>query len=131
MSALRSTLAVLVGFAVMAGILIVITPPMARAFGAEDFRTLNQAFMLVNLLYTAAAAILAGFITAWIAGRKEIRHASVLGLLMIVAAFVSMRGQAEATPGWYEVVLGGCGPIAALVGAALRILVRSRGTAAV
>lgn len=126
----RSILAVVVGFALMAGIVMAVTPVAARAFHAEDFRALNQAFMMVNLAYTSLAAILAGFVTAWIAGRKEIRHASMLGLLMIAASFVSMRQQGQETPGWYEVVMGGCGPIAALVGAALRMLVRSGQAAA-
>lgn len=127
MSWLRSVVGVLVGFGFLAGVLILVTPPAARAFGAENFRALNQMFMLVNLTYTSVAAILAGFITGWIAGRKEIRHASMLGLLMIIAAFVGMKQQGQDTPGWYEIVLGGCGPMAALVGAALCMLVRPRG----
>src|SRR5438309_7845993 len=109
----RSVLSIVSGFALMAGIVYVLTPMVARYFGAEDFRTLNPAFMLANLTYSALAAMMGGFVTAWIAGCREIRHASMLGVLMIAMSFVSMRMRSEPQPGWYEVVIGGVGPVAA------------------
>lgn len=126
MKLIRSVLGVVAGFAVMVGITTTLTPIVARYFRAEDFRLLNQAFMMANLTYTVTAAVLAGFITTWIAGRKELRHAAVLGLVMIALSYYSMRQQALDRPGWYEVVLGGCGPMAAMVGAALKMLVLGR-----
>lgn len=122
MKILRSIVAVVAGFGAMAGIVIWLTPIAARYYGAEDFRYLNQAYMMANLAYSAAAAMIGGFITAWIAGSREIRHAAALGLLMIAMSFVSMRVNGEQQPGWYEVVIGGLGPIAAMLGAAIRML---------
>ena len=87
MRPLRSVLGVAAGFALMVAIVTTLTPVVARYFRAEDFRVMNQAFMLANLTYTVTAAVLAGFITTWIAGRKEMRHAAVLGLLMIAIRY--------------------------------------------
>jgi hypothetical protein len=126
MRALRSILSVIAGFAVMAAIVMFLTPRVARYFRAEDFRTMNVPFMLANLGYSSAAAILAGFVTAWIGGYRELRHASALGFLMIVMSFVSMRIRGEHQPGWYEVVIGGVGPIAAMLGAAIRMLAKGK-----
>ncbi len=126
MKMVRSILGVLAGLAVMVGIVTTLTPVVARYFRAEDFRVMNQAFMLANLTYTVTAAVLAGFVTSWIAGRRELRHVAVLGLLMIAISYYSMRQQTLERPGWYEVVLGGCGPMAAMVGAALKMLVLGR-----
>ena len=129
MRILRSVLSVIVGLALMAGVVMFLTPIVARYYRAEDFRTINPAYMTANLAYSAVAAILGGFITAWIAGYRELRHASVLGMLMIMMSFVSMRMQGEQQPGWYEVVIGGVGPIAALLGAALRMLAKPKSVA--
>ena len=126
MKILRSVLSIILGFAAMAGIVYWLTPIVARYFRAEDFRTLNPGYMLANLTYSAIAAVIGGYVTAWIAGYREIRHASVLGLVMIAMSFVSMRLQAEKQPGWYEVVIGGVGPVAAMLGASLRMLVRGK-----
>ena len=126
MKLVRSILSLTVGFAVMAGIIRYLTPIAARYYRAEDFRTINPPYMMANLAYSAAAAILAGFITAWIAGYREMRHASLLGLLMILLGFVSMRARGEHQPGWYEVVIAGIGPIAAMLGAALRMLTKHK-----
>ncbi len=126
MRLVRSILGVAAGFAVMVGIVTTLTPVVARYFRAEDFRVLNQAFMMANLTYTVTAAILAGFIATWIAGRKELLHAAALGLLMIAISYYSMRQQAIDRPGWYEVVIGGCGPMAAMVGAAFKMLIMGR-----
>jgi hypothetical protein len=129
MKVVRSILSVVLGFAVMAGIIMYVTPIAARYYRAEDFRTINPAYMIANLAYSAAAAISGGFLTAWIAGYREMRHASVLGLAMIVMGFVSMRMQGQHQPGWYEVVIAGIGPIAAMLGAALRLLTKRKSVA--
>lgn len=130
MKILRSILGVAAGFALMVALITTLTPVAARYFHAEDFRVLNQAFMMVNLTYTVTAAIVAGFITTWIAGRRELNHAAALGLLMLAISYYSMRQQGLDRPGWYEVVIGGCGPMAAMVGAAFKMLIIGRNSQA-
>lgn len=71
-----------------------------------------------------ALAILAGFITGWIAGRLEIRCAGVLGCAMVAMAMLSIVSRRAAHPDWYEIALGGCGPVAGFTGAALRMLMK-------
>jgi len=112
MKPLRTVAAVLTGYALIAAIL--------RIFATDIF--------LLALTRTILGAIIAGFITALIAGSHEIPQAAAVGSLMIVMTFVSMRQQAILQPGWYEITVAGCGPIACMIGAALRLLTKQSKT---
>ncbi len=83
-------------------------------------------YFLTSASWTVGGALLAGFVTAWIAGERELPCASGLGLIMIAMSVVAMRNEGASRPGWYETSIAGCGPIAALLGAALRMLMKSR-----
>ncbi|MEP6714288.1 MAG: hypothetical protein ABJC09_01865 [Terriglobia bacterium] len=109
---LRSVVAVLAGYAVIAVFL--------RVFGAPSPAGSFVWFACATIL----AAIAGGFATAWVAGSHEIPHAAGLGLLMIVATLVSMFRNSVTHPGWSEITAAGCGPIAAMLGASLRILTK-------
>jgi len=76
---------------------------------------------------TVALAILAGFVTALIAGRNEFRYAGMLGVVMVALAVLGMRSRGARQPGWEEVAIGGCGPLASFVGAGLWLLSKPRG----
>ena len=112
MRVLRSLAAVLAGCALVFGILRGLTPP------APGF--------LLGVVVTIAGAMAGGFVTAWIAGSHEIPHAAGVGLAMIAMSVLSMRVQGAVRPGWYEIAVAGCGPIAAMVGAAIRMLTKKR-----
>jgi hypothetical protein len=105
---LRSVAAVVAGYAVIATIL--------RAFATDNFP--------LTLAWTIAGAIAAGFTAAFIAGRHEIPHAAGVGFLMIAMSLWHMRRQGIAQPGWFETTVAGCGPIACMIGAALRMLTK-------
>jgi hypothetical protein len=113
---LRSLAAVAAGYAVMAAIL--------RGLAPESGDSAGMNYFLLSATWTIVGAIAAGFVAAWIAGRREIPHAAGVGFLMIVTSLVSMRRQETFRPGWYETAVAGCGPIAAMVGAALRMLTK-------
>jgi hypothetical protein len=83
-------------------------------------------YFLMSASWTIGAAMLAGFVTAWIAGERELPYASGLGLIMIAMSVVAMRNEGASRPGWYETSIAGCGPIAALLGASVRMLMKSR-----
>ena len=83
-------------------------------------------FLVVSAVCTVLAALVSGFVTAWIADWHEIPHAGALGMLMILASFVSMLRAGETHPGWYETAIAGCGPVSAMLGAALRMLTKKR-----
>jgi hypothetical protein len=40
-----------------------------------------------------------------------------------------MRQEGVSRPGWYQVTIAGCGPISALIGAAIRLLTKPNQTA--
>lgn len=110
MTVVRSLAAVAAGCAVFLG--------FTRAVDPNSFWS--------TLAVTILAAILAGYLTAWIAGRREIPHASAVGLLMILMSITSMRQSGSTRPGPFEITVAGCGPMATLVGAALRLLTKRR-----
>jgi hypothetical protein len=123
---LRSLSAVLAGFVVFALVVGILTPVVARAFGAGDFQSFSLPVLIVTIGYCVVAAVAGGYLTAWIAGRRELPHAAGLGLLMIATGVVSMRQHGAVRPGWYESTIAGCGPVAAFFGAAIRRLTKGR-----
>jgi len=108
MKLLRTIAAILTGYALIAATL--------RLFATDIF--------LLAVTRTILGAIVAGFITALIAGSHEIPHAAAVGFLMIVMTFVAMRQQAILQPSLYQLAVAGCGPIACMIGAALRLLTK-------
>ncbi len=117
MKVARGLIAVFAGYGVMVLIL--------RFFGPGPEGT-GMHYFLVSAMWTVCAAMLAGFVTAWIAGERELPYASGLGLIMIAMSLVAMRNEGASRPGWYETSIAGCGPIAAMLGAALRMLLKPR-----
>jgi hypothetical protein len=79
----------------------------------------------VTVAGTVAAAMLGGYIAARVAGAHEFPYAAAVGMLMIGMSFLSMREEGASRPGWYEIAIAGCGPISALIGAAIRLLTRN------
>lgn len=121
---LRSLGAVLAGFAVVALAIGFLRPVVNRAFGVESFQAFNLPVLVATIGYSVTAAVAGGYVTAWIAGRRELPHAAGLGLLMIAMSVVSMRQHGEVRPGWFETTIAGCGPVAAFFGSALRRLTK-------
>jgi hypothetical protein len=118
----RSVVAVLAGFVVFLAIVRMMT---GFAATLEAGGTVMN-FLLVSVSWTVAGAALAGYITARLAASHEFPHAAALGLLMVVMSLVSMRQQGIAQPGWYQTTIAGCGPISAMIGAAIRQLTKPR-----
>jgi hypothetical protein len=118
----RSLLAVLAGFAITLGLI----RALAGLVGPVENYTTSMNFYLASLTSTIFAAILGGYVTALIAGSHEFPHAAGLGLLMIGMSFYSMRQAGAVRPGWSEISVAGCGPLSAMIGAALRLLTKRR-----
>jgi hypothetical protein len=116
----RSLLAVLFGF----GFFLAVIRLLAAFTGSLDAGGALMNYLLLSVSWTVAAAVLGGYITARIAGSHEFPHVAAVGLLMIVASFLSMRQEGIAQPGWYQTAIAGCGPLAAMIGAAIRLLTR-------
>jgi hypothetical protein len=82
--------------------------------------------LLVTVASTVAAAILGGYIAARIGGAHEFPYAAAVGMLMIAMGVLSMRQAGVSKPGWYQITIAGCGPISALIGAAICLLTKPR-----
>jgi hypothetical protein len=122
--AVRSVVAVLVGFGVFLAFVRMLT---AFTGGPEEGGAVVN-FLLLSLCWSVAGAVLGGYTTARLAAVYEFPHAAALGLLMVLMSFVSMRQEHIAQPGWYQTTIAGCGPISAMIGAAIRLLTKSRQT---
>lgn len=120
----RSLIAVLLGF----GFFLAVIRILAAFTGSLEAGGALVNYLLLSVSWTVAAAVLGGYITARIAGSHEFPHVAAVGLLMVVASVVSMRQEGIAQPGWYQTTIAGCGPISAMIGAAIRLLTRRRQT---
>lgn len=116
----RSLVAVLAGF-----VLFVVFVRALSAFqGSLDAAGAVMNYLLLSVTWTVAGAIIAGYTTARLAASREFPHTAALGLLMVIMSVASMRQEGIAQPGWYQTTIAGCGPIAAMLGAAIRLLTR-------
>ncbi len=110
MKIVRSIAGVLLGFALF--------------FGIVHF--FSGSSLLSGVGTTIAAALLGGYVAALIAGAHEFPHAAAVGMLMIITGFVAMRQEGASQPSWYEIAIAGCGPVSAMLGAAIRLLTKGR-----
>lgn len=110
MTFVRGVLGIVIGFAIF--------------FGVARFMTGSGLWL--SVAWTVAAGVVAGYLAALIAGGHEFPHAAAVGMLMIGMSFLSMRAEGAPRPGWYQITIGGCGPISALIGAAIRLLSKPR-----
>jgi hypothetical protein len=117
----RGVAGVLFGFIVFVAII-----RMLSAFAGSLTNAAPANYVLLSLVWTVAAAVLGGYISARIAGSHEFPHAAAVGLLIVALGFVSMRQEGASRPGWYQITIAGCGPISAMIGAAIRLLTKSR-----
>ncbi len=83
----------------------------------------------LGIAATVAGAVLSGYVTALIAGAHEFPHVAAVGMLMIFTGFLSMRQEGATQPSSYQIAIAGCGPISAMIGAAIRLLTKPRRTA--
>jgi hypothetical protein len=124
LKAVRSIAGVGVGFLVFFAII-----RMLSAFAGTLTNTPPSGYLLLSLAWTVAAAMLGGYIAARIAGAHEFPHGAGVGFLIILMGFFSMRAEGASRPDWYQITLTGCGPISAMIGAAICLLTKPRQTA--
>jgi hypothetical protein len=123
MKILRGVLGVLFGF----GIFVVLVQMMSAFTGILTSSAPGD-YLVLSITWTVAAAVVSGYITSLIAGAHEFPHAAAVGLLMIGMSLLSMRAEGSSKPGWYQIAIAGCGPISALIGAAIRLLTKPDST---
>lgn len=115
---LRSAVAVVAGFGFVNTALWIgggLIGAVLQALG------LGRAAVAAILLVSTLAAIMAGWITARLAGYAEMRHAAVLAAIMgAMTLSFALGDRPEGQPGWYAPVVGGLGVGGVLAGGWLR-----------
>ena len=103
----RSILAIVVGF-IFIGVLAFGTEAalhsaMPSAFGANG-RVDSVPLLLFIQLYVFVYAVAGCYLAAWIAGRKPMQHALILGVLGLVFNVVGTMKTWDTAPAWYHIV---------------------------
>lgn len=103
---LRSILAVLAGSAIWTvlwlgsnAVLAALLPSQIKADKIESVPAL-----LLILVLSVIFSIIAGYITARIAKRKEITHTLVLGVLQLAMGIAAQLANYDAVPLWYHII---------------------------
>ena len=120
----RSVVGVLFGFGVFFAIVHMLSAFAGSLTAGAPANAAPGNYLFLGVVWTVTAAVLGGFIAARIAGAHEFPHAAAVGMLMIAMSVLSMREEGVSRPGWYQITIAGCGPISALIGAAIRLLTK-------
>lgn len=79
------------------------------------------AYVLVNLAYSLAAAMVGGYVTAWFAVGNPLIHVLALALIVLLLAALSALQQRGLQPIWYQLLLVAITPLGVFLGGALRL----------
>lgn len=119
----RSFIAVAGGFAAMALLVTVATLVLRSAapnFVRDDHGP-QPAYMMVNLAYSAFAALLGGYVAAALAAKNPLIHSLVLALVVLLLSALSALQLRGKQPVLYQIALTALTPIAVLCGGLYRM----------
>ena len=124
---LRSVLAVIAGYVVLAVTVMIGTAAAAAAFGlpvlpdpAAAAPMPGTGYLALNLVVSALGAAAGGWVAAHLARRRPVAHATVLAVLLLAAGIAMLGRPQPGQPSWYPTVLLVLGPVGALLGGLLR-----------
>jgi hypothetical protein len=102
----RSILAVLAGIVIWAVLWVggnaILATLLAEQYKAEKKDYVPMLLLLIVLSFIFS--ILAGYLTARLAQRKEIAHTLVLGVLQLAMGIAAQMANYEALPLWYHII---------------------------
>jgi hypothetical protein len=121
---MRSVLAVVVGFAAMIVAVLVATILFARLLYPDADQdtptTPSGAWLAVNLAYSLAAAVLGGWLAAYLAPRAPFAHAVALAVVAAAMAIPGiLGGGSPGQPAWYPAVMAALAVGGILIGGKL------------
>ena len=120
---LRAFLALIAGFVSMAFLVGVATAALSRFVpgwvGAKGQP--RGGYIFVNLGYSLAAAMVGGYVTAWIASNNPLIHTLVLALIVLLLSALSALQQRGQQPIWYQLTLIALTPAGVVIGGFLRL----------
>lgn len=122
---LHAFLALLAGFLSMAIVVAVITAVLMKLVPAWVGATGHPrpAYVTVNLIFSFAAAVLGGYVTAWMAQSNPLIHTLALALIVLLLAALSAMQQRGLQPIWYQLLLVAITPAGVFAGGMLRLRV--------
>jgi hypothetical protein len=123
MPILRAFLALLAGFAAMAALVGLATAAivkLAPGFVGQTGQP-RAGYVFVNLGYSLAAAILGGYVTAWIAHNNILTYTLVLAVIVLLLSGLSALQQRGMQPIWYQLLLMAVAPAGIFLGGLLRL----------
>jgi hypothetical protein len=122
---LHAFLALLAGFLSMAIVVAVITAllmKLAPAWVGTKGHP-RPGYVVVNLIFSFAAAMLGGYVTAWMAQSNPLIQTLALALIVLLLAALSAMQQRGLQPIWYQLLLVAITPAGVFVGGMLRLRV--------
>ena len=125
MNPLRSIIALVGGFAIMAFLVFVLVAVVAWIFPVK-IGAPTTLYLVANLVLSALAALAGGYATASLAPGRPRMHAAVLALMVLAMSLSQLASPPPGQPNWYPGALSVIGPLFAQLGGFLR---RPRNTA--
>ncbi|KAA6460111.1 hypothetical protein DYQ86_13745 [Acidobacteria bacterium AB60] len=116
-------LAMLAGFALMAGLVSAVTASLPRV--VPEWINLDgsprRPLIIVNLCWSFLAAGAGGYLTAWIARENPLDTALALAIVILVLSAIGTFQSRERYPLWYLMLLLIVTPIGVITGGILRV----------
>lgn len=94
---------------------------MSASFGTKG-EVESVPLLLFMLSYSLLFSVLGGFVTAYIAGRKEIQHAFALGVLQLTMGIIATIQFFDTAPLWFHIACMSLLIPANLLGGQLRVM---------
>lgn len=120
---LRAFVALLAGFLSMAVIIGMVTAVLMKRVpewvGTKG--SPRAGYVVVNLGYSFIAAVVGGYVTAWIAQSNPLIHTLALALIVLLLSALSALQQRGMQPIWYQLLLVAITPVGVFFGGLLRL----------
>lgn len=123
---LRTVVALIAGFAIMAFTILIATIGIALAMNVQR-GVLPTSFLVVMVVVSALASGLGGYSTASLARDRPTVHAAILATMIFVQHVYAILFPVEGQETWYIWSLAIGGPLLALAGGKLRELTARQG----
>jgi Kef-type K+ transport system membrane component KefB len=120
MPALRSIIALVGGFAIMAFLMFALVAIAAWIIGARAGDQYSPAMLGATIGLFAIAALAGGYATASLAPGRPRLHATVLAAMVLAMTISMISSPQPGAPRWFSVTLALIGPIFAVLGGVFR-----------
>jgi hypothetical protein len=118
-------LAMVAGFAIMAGLVSAVTASMPRLVPrwVDLDGSPRRPLIVTNLCWSFLAAVAGGYVTAWIASANPLDTALALAIVMLVLGGIGTLQSRQKYPLWYLILLLIVTPLGVVAGGLIRMKV--------